>query len=449
MQVIDKNRGRIVKILVTLVIVAAAAGAGIAVQGEISKRFAAPVIAAFETTSPVITSGQPVTLQWDVTGVNAVSISPDVGTVPAGGRKEVSPGETTTYTLVARNVSGSVSKSVTVTVRGAPPAITSFRVDPASIFTGQSAAMQWNVAGSTAVSIEPEVGAVPPGGTRNVSPGYTTKYVLTASNGAGNSTASASLTVTPSKVPIVTTFSASPAAISAGEPSTLSWDVIGAKSINISQGIGGVASKGSAPVTPAATTVYTILADSDYGSVSRSVTVTVKAADLTGPAISTTPPAVNTFSPSRSSITLGDNVTLNWDVARARTVSISPGVGSVPSSGWTMVIPVETTTYKLSAANTFGTETAETTVTVNRSAEGTAPVIKSFIAVPNTIPQGGTSLISWDIKGATVYIIDQGIGIPSSRYSQQVSPTVTTDYVLTAINSSGTDRAVVTVIVTP
>jgi len=453
LQWINDNRAIIVKISVSLVIVAVLIGAGIALQGVVSKWFAVPVVASFDAGPSTIMSGQEVTLQWAVTGASSVSISPDIGTVFSNGTRIVSPEKTTAYTLVASNMSGSVRKSITITVTAALPSINSFSSNADSIFAGQSATLSWSVAGATSVSINPDVGPVSLNGTKNVSPGSTTKYLLTASNDAGNSTASALLTVTPSKIPIITTFSAGPASINAGEPSTLTWDVIGAKSINISQGIGGVAAKGSTQVTPAATATYTLTADSDYGSATRPVTVTVDTTNATGrpgTAITKNPPAITTFSVSQNSIMLGDNIKLTWDVSGARTVSISPDVGTVPSSGWAMVIPTAaTTTYKLSAVNTFGTETAETSVTVNTSADGTAPVIKSFIAAPTSISAGGTSTLTWAIKGATLYTIDQGIGIPASKFSQTVSPSENTTYTLTAINSSGTDRAIAVVIVVP
>jgi hypothetical protein len=194
------------------------------------------------------------------------------------------------------------------------------------------------------------------------------------------------------------------------------------------------------------------MAANDYGSITKSFTVTVDTTNITNTtdtAITKTPPVINIFSANQNSITLGDNITLTWAVTRARTVSISPDIGTVPSSGWTMVIPTATTAYKLSAVNTFGTETAETIVTVHTSTEGTAPVIKAFVAVPDSISEGGTSSLSWDIKGATIFIINQGIGIPISKYSQPVSPAVTTTYTLTAINSYGTDNATAIVTIIP
>jgi len=452
LQLINNNRGIIAKISVTLIIVAALIGAGIALQSVISKWFAAPVVASFNASSATITSGQQATLQWEVTGVTSVSISPGIGTVSFSGTREVSPGTTTTYTLVANNTFGSARKSVTIEVTGALPAIASFGIDKDSIITGQSATLSWSVTGATSVSISPGIGPVSLTGTESVSPASTTAYTLTASNDAGNSTASATLKITSSKAPIITTFSASPDSINSGELSTLTWDIIGAKSINISQGIGGVASKGSTQVTPAATSTYTLTADSDYGSETKSVTVTVDTSNVTGrtgTAITKDPPAINTFSASQNSITSGDNITLTWAVSGARTVSISPDVGDVPSSGWMMVIPFATTTYKLSAVNTFGTVTAEATVTVSTLTDGIAPVIRSFTAVPSSIQGGGTSSLSWDIKGATIYTINQGIGIPASKYSQSVSPAENTTYTLTAINSYGTDNATATVTVIP
>jgi len=451
LQRIRSHRGTIVKISIALLIVAAIIVAGIALQEEISKWFAAPVVTSFDASSSTITEGQEATLHWETAGASSVTISPGIGTVSSSGTRNVSPETTTTYTLVADKMTGSARKSVTITVTGALPSINSFSIVPDSIFAGQSATVTWGVTGSTSVSIDPGIGTVSSSGTKSVSPGSTTKYVLTASNGAGNSTASATLNVTASDAPIITTFGASPTSIKSGEVSTLTWDVIGAKSININQGISGVASKGSTQVSPAATTVYTLIAASDYGSATQSVTVAVDTTNTsTGTAITKTPPAIKTFTASQSSITLGDNITLTWAVNGARTVSISPDVGTVPSSGWTMVIPTATTTtYKLSAVNTFGTETAEATVTVNRSTDGTAPVIKSFTAAPSGIPEGGTSSLSWEIKGATIFTINQGIGIPTSKYSQPVSPAENTTYTLTAINSYGTDNATVTVTVVP
>jgi len=449
LQLIQVYKGTIVKISISVVIVAAFAGAAIAMWGEISRPFVAPVVSSFDASASTITPGQEATLHWDVAGASSVSISPGIGTVSSNGSRKISPESTATYTLVANNMSGSVRRFVTIKVTAAPPSIDKFGFNTDSIFTGQSAILSWSVTGATSVSINPDIGTVSSTGTQSVAPSLTTTYTLTASNSAGNPTALAMLTVTKSSAPIITTFSASQAFISGGQSSTLAWDIIGPATIYINQGVGAVPPKGSREVTPTATTIYTLTAENASSKVNRSVTVTVEATNAPGAAITKDPPAIKTFSASANSITLGDNITLTWAVTGARTVSISPDVGNVPSSGWTMVIPTAAdSTYKLSAVNTFGTETAEVTVTVNKSTDGTAPVIKSFIASPSSITVGEASSLSWSIKGAALFTIDQGIGIPASKFSQMVSPAVTTDYTLTAINSAGTDRAIVTVTVT-
>jgi hypothetical protein len=317
LQLIKSNRGIVAKIFVILVIVAALIGAGIALQGEISKWFAAPVVASFDASSSAIASGQKATLQWDVAGANSVSISPGIGPVSSRGTRTVSPGTTATYILVAGNLFGSIRKSITVTVTAILPSINNFSINTDSIFAGQTAILTWSVTDATSVSIDPEIGTVSSSGTKNVSPASTTRYVLTASNAAGNSTALTTVTVTASNAPIISTFSAGPVSLNSGEVSTLTWDVVAAKSININQGIGGGASKGSTKVTPTATTTYTLMAANDYGSVTKSVTVTVDTTNTTNTAITTTPPAINAFSASQNSITSADNITLTWAVTRA------------------------------------------------------------------------------------------------------------------------------------
>ncbi|MCX6007933.1 MAG: hypothetical protein NTZ34_11845, partial [Chloroflexi bacterium] len=239
------------------------------------------------------------------------------------------------------------------------------------------------------------------------------------------------------------------ASISAGETSTLSWDVIGSTSININQGIGGVGAKGSVVVTPTATTTYTLTA----GSTTRSVTVTVDTTNVKSTASSTIPtsvPKISNFTASPNAITLGDTITLSWAVTGVRTVSISPGVGDLSPSGSTSVIPTATTTYTLSAVNNFGTENATATVTVSTVTDNiTPPVIRSFTATPSSISAGQISRLNWEIQGATTILIDQGIDTPASQYLQEVSPAETTTYTLTAINSAGTDNVTVTVTVEP
>ena len=75
----------------------------------------------------------------------------------------------------------------------------------------------------------------------------------------------------------VLSFTASAPAVKAGEPVTLTWEVVNADRIELDQGIGIVATRDSRVVKPSATTTYTLLARgaNSTGSDTRQITVTV------------------------------------------------------------------------------------------------------------------------------------------------------------------------------
>lgn len=80
---------------------------------------ARPVINSFTTSPGTISSGQSVTLNWDVSDAATATIQPAVGSVAPSGTTPVSPTRTTTYTLTATNEGGSATSSITVTVTSA------------------------------------------------------------------------------------------------------------------------------------------------------------------------------------------------------------------------------------------------------------------------------------------------------------------------------------------
>jgi hypothetical protein len=79
---------------------------------------------------------------------------------------------------------------------------------------------------------------------------------------------------------VIGTFSSNPSTISAGGTSTLIWNVTGASSVSIDQGIGQVDAAGTRLVSPAASTVYTISATNAAGTVTRSAVTMVNPASL-------------------------------------------------------------------------------------------------------------------------------------------------------------------------
>ncbi len=76
----------------------------------------APVIHSFTANPQTVSSGQPVTLSWSVSGASYFVVSPQVGAV-RGASVIVTPTGTTTYTLVGTNAYGRSTAKVKVTVQ--------------------------------------------------------------------------------------------------------------------------------------------------------------------------------------------------------------------------------------------------------------------------------------------------------------------------------------------
>ncbi|MFC2050075.1 CARDB domain-containing protein [Chloroflexota bacterium] len=83
------------------------------------------------------------------------------------------------------------------TLKDAPPIINSFTTTPAGISTGERTTLSWDVSGATKINIQPGIGTVGPSGTLLLTPPDTISYTLTATNQAGSTTGSATVTVTP------------------------------------------------------------------------------------------------------------------------------------------------------------------------------------------------------------------------------------------------------------
>ena len=143
----------------------------------------------------------------------------------------------------------------------------------------------------------------------------------------------------------------------------MSWNVTGASSVSIDQGIGPVNATGSRVVSPATSTIYTISATNAAGTVARSVVTTVNPAP---PPPARTPPVITEFS---SYLNSDGTSTLYWNVIGADTVSIDQYIGIVNASGTKVVSPDIATIYTLSAtwaignwANEIGTVTRSVTI---------------------------------------------------------------------------------------
>jgi hypothetical protein len=83
-----------------------------------------------------------------------------------------------------------------------------------------------------------------------------------------------SSTVPTGSAPQISSFTATPASLTAGETVTLNWSVIGAAYLIVSPGIGAVRGT-SATFNPSQTGIYTLYATGPYGRSQATVNITV------------------------------------------------------------------------------------------------------------------------------------------------------------------------------
>ncbi|MGJ8724958.1 MAG: lamin tail domain-containing protein [Roseibacillus sp.] len=238
--------------------------------------------------------------------------------------------------------------------------IDSFTASPDYIAGGQNSLLEWTASGFTTLTLTGGPSPVNVTGQTSftVSPPATTTYTLTGTDGPNSTSADVTVYV---DVPPVVTLSASPASIAIGGSSTLTWTSTGGSSLSISPGIGNVFAEtdengnGSLLVENISLdTTYTITATNPSGSASTSATVT------TG-----SPPTIASFVVDNGTPALGETVDFSWSVSDADSVEISPNIGSVnASSGTASDTPNSSTTYTLTATNTFGQTTANVSVSI-------------------------------------------------------------------------------------
>ena len=83
--------------------------------------------------------------------------------------------------------------------------------------------------------------------------------------------------------PSVLAFSVEPSTIQAGQSATLRWNVTGANSVSIDQGVGQQSSTGTRQVSPGSSTTYTLTATGANGQSTATTTLTVTSAPAPPP----------------------------------------------------------------------------------------------------------------------------------------------------------------------
>ncbi len=380
-----------------------------------------PKIVGFTSSQTTIVAGEEVMLSWKVvdsefTDIVIEGLDSGLDNIK-GDSTSVLPTVTTTYTLVATNSAGKVSKDLTITVTPvesvnnsasgpqAPqkvlPIIKNFTANPQRISKGESTTLNWEVVGTEPVNISITSLGNLSGNNISVSPIKNVTYTLIAANSVGKVTKD--LTITVIQQPTISKFTASATNIVKGESSELSWNVTGTAPINISITSLGNRTGNNVEVMPAKTTTYTLIATNSAGTVTKDVTITVK--------MPVEAPKITSFTASAINILKGESSILSWGVTGTAPINISiTSLGNRTGNSLT-VSPLTTTTYTLIATNSAGTVSKDLTVTVTVSnkvtrfaAFGDTPYSNSeFSKVTNIFSQVATNQMPFIVHVGDIF----------------------------------------------
>ncbi len=228
-----------------------------------------PRILRFAATPVEILPAEQASLIWQVENATEVSIT-GIGRVEASGTSTVSPSETMTYTITARNQYGEVNSTATVPVARTVK-ILNLAANPQRVLrAGNPATLTWSTENATEAVIT-GIGPVPVNGSITVNPTADTVYTLLAYGKRSQVTAAVLVRVGANNPPVANagpdqvtmseyiTLNGSASYDPDGDPLTYSWRLAG---------------NGNALIYNPNSAVTTVLLSHGYGSYTFELTVT-------------------------------------------------------------------------------------------------------------------------------------------------------------------------------
>jgi hypothetical protein len=384
-----------------------------------------------------ISSGTSANLTWSTTNATACTAQGSWGGSKPISGSAVTTGTLTTqgvysYTLTCSGPGGDATATALLTVTAPAATVLNLSIVPNTIVAGQTTTINWTSVNATSCTASGGTGSDGWTGSQAASSSgttigpiatagtYTYKLVCTGTGGASNPS-SATLVVTPAPPPAsVTSLSANPQTVTAGNNTTITWNTSGTTSCVASGGASGdgwassskalsnTSGQSVGPLNTAGTYTYTLNCTGPGGSSGNvSTTVTVNSGG-TNP---TPPAAIGTFSATPTTVNTGGSIVLIWTTTGASSCTASGGATGDGWSGSTIATSSTGTTigpilipgsytYVLNCNGTGG-PSGPTSVTVVVNAVTPVATVTSFTATPNNIPSGGTIVLSWTSNNAT------------------------------------------------
>ncbi len=256
--------------------------------------------------------------------------------------------------------------------------------------------------------------------------------------------------------PEIKVFNSQPITIVLGQSANLFYRVLNADKLTVSGSDGLVQSitptdTGSLSVVPPGTTKYVLDAVNRYGTAQNQIALVV----VTPTPTPVPKPTVAMFDVQPRTITEGQSVKITWEVIGADSIKIIGLTGSdqlSPRGNLEQQPAPPGIDYTLIATNgPEGPAQAKVTVgpyhvkVVKAPPPPVKPVIAVFDALPKSIVRGDNSTLSWSVTGTTTDVTLSGPGLPDTGLkvlptgSQDVYPTASALYILTAANGSMSD----------
>jgi hypothetical protein len=228
--------------------------------------------------------------------------------------------------------------------------------------------------------------------------------------------------------PEITSFSADPNPVPQGGLTTLSWTTFNADSCTGSWTMDALPVNGADDVIVEATTQYTI--NCVNAVTFDEAMVTVELLD---------PPEITSFSADPNPVAPGGQTTLSWTTMDADSCTGSWTMDALPVNGADDVVVEATTQYTINCVNAVGFDEAMIIVEAIDP-----PVITSFTADPNPVPQGGLTTLSWTTINADSCAGSWNPMLPANG-SDDVVVEAMTQYTINCVNAVGFDEAMVIV----
>ena len=367
--------------------------------------------------------GEPFTLSVAIEAATEATLEPGFGTIDAAGGDFVfTISEPTTITCTASNALGTTTESLNLTPYILDAALSAIPAEP---YGGHPYSLTAMISGATSAELTPFGTINPNGGTFQVPLAVVTTHTLSAS--ARGRTIERTLQMAP-KAPLIRKFESNPTVPRVGVPFQIVVEMEGATSGLLLPDIGTISGAGgSFEATIQEPTTYELTAYNLVGSTSATLLVTPTGMEVELTASTTTPYGGRPF-------------TLTALLVGAESATLEPIFGSIDPAGGTFEASVSVpTTFTLTGSQ--GDAQVSDSISIVPKAPAVTLAASSLTPFPDEIVT-----LSLTIEGADTATLEPGFGaIPpqSATFTTQVP--VTTEFTLSASNSTGSSQVTRTV----